>query len=579
MLHRGPRREQVVSFAKWKSMQWDRAALWLSKDARDDFFPDVVKYADVQMYPEQFVARHAHRLPTFEICLPERYDVPKIGLLHREAEYLPLTYRLAYLVVLAELFPHVAPALHPACYSYRHYDGVSVEAGDYPFPSTATASAWNRFRNDFRRALGDGQKRWGVVTDIAAYYPHIDADSLVASIFDLVPADRRDELAHVRDFLVRLLTRTCLHGAGPPQNFDASSFFCSAFLTPVDREMARIRGVKVFRWVDDIRLVADTRSAALDALAELQRACRIKGLFLNPAKTRLLEPDSRDWASELDVRREILLRRVEDAIEARHEASLREILGPAKRALEEAEGANDDRMVRAFGGRILDIAAFEQVRGDCLPFLRELALRQLKSTPSRADWWCRFLSPDVNVDVEQQLVQFLADKEYSIHAWTTMWVVRTLIRSTRPLRSETIEVLRQMARSSLPAPVRAWAVVAVGRFGDDTERKILAADFLRIEVSIALRRAAVVAIQELRPEERDAIYASATARDEYLTELVEYVRQLEEPRYDEYVFTSRQCQPDPEPLPVGIESGFGLSDGRQVRFRPTRVHRWSPSSD
>lgn len=77
---------------------------------------------------------------------------------------------------------------------------------------------------------------------------------------------------------------------GLPQNRDASSFLSNILLSSVDREMTT-RGYDYYRYVDDIRIIADSEVQARRALQDLIRQLRTVGLNINANKTEILAPD------------------------------------------------------------------------------------------------------------------------------------------------------------------------------------------------------------------------------------------------------------------------------------------------
>jgi hypothetical protein len=477
-------------------MKWQRALNWLGTDTRDDFFPDLLRFKDISKNAETYCEVNRHRLTHYNTESFEMLLVPKSNMLKRDAVSLSLPFRVLYNAIFAELFPVIAPHLSPQCYSYRIYD-PNRDDGDYPFPSKHTSEAWNRFNNDFRKALGEDKKRWGVTTDLTNFYEHINIRDLVGVLRLLIPSQDRQSLSPILQLMQKALEYVSRGGFGIPQNYDASSFFGSAFLTPVDRAMCSIRGLQYFRWVDDIRIVTDSRAEVIDAITSLQNEAQKLGMFLNSAKTQIIEPDSKDFHRAMDASHDSRLRDYEHAIASCHEATIRSQIPKMLKDLEEAELSNNDRMVRAYGSKILDAAQFVEVRSDCLAPLADIALRQLKSRPGRADWWYRFLVPDLTSNLVSELLQILRNDDTNRFEWTNMYIVMALIRARDGLPGELIDLLREFAFGQHCFPLRAWAIVCLGRHSDDINRLRIANDFLTDSSKPFLVRAALTAIQEV----------------------------------------------------------------------------------
>jgi hypothetical protein len=77
---------------------------------------------------------------------------------------------------------------------------------------------------------------------------------------------------------------------GIPQNRDASSFLANLYLNKLDNIMIHSNShLNYYRYMDDIRIVCETRSEAIKAIFDLSIAMRELGLNLNSAKTKILD--------------------------------------------------------------------------------------------------------------------------------------------------------------------------------------------------------------------------------------------------------------------------------------------------
>ena len=229
------------------------------------------------------------------------------------------------------------------------YDAVNHEGKDYPFPSEATKYAWLGFKHGFNAALHQDHGWWGVETDITMFFEQIDVKNLVSVLGALVPPDRLPEADPCLRLLESALLWCSRQGKGVPQNYDASSFFCSAFLTPVDREMSRLEQVHYTRWMDDIRIAASTRGGVIRALHKLQDELARYGLGINSRKTKLFEPGSREYSTYLSVDEDVRLQQLSDAVATHHETTIRDALPSFIQAIRECDQNGNDRFLRAYG--------------------------------------------------------------------------------------------------------------------------------------------------------------------------------------------------------------------------------------
>ncbi|MEO5730767.1 MAG: RNA-directed DNA polymerase, partial [Byssovorax sp.] len=470
-----------MSHSDSRKVDWHRTLAWLKEDVRDDFFPDPVRYLDVFDDSKAYLAQHPQHLDQFDRTPCQRLKVPKQSFLTRDAVVLPMDFRIPYMATLCELFPVIAPAMGKQCYSYNKFHAVSHEVGEYPFPILETLNSWSDFENDCRMAaFGEFviADKWIVIADLANYYEHIKVDDLVLALRDLLPRSSAAQLSPCLESLGKMLHWCSGMGSGIPQNYDPSSFMGSLLLTAVDREMASSVGIFFARYVDDMRIVANSRGDALDALHRLQLACRRRGFFLNSAKSKLLEPGTPEYYAFFAADHEKKLQEVETVLDTEHVPTIEKIIPGMIRGMKESDDDGNDRMARAYAGRLLEAGSFEDIRERCLSPLREFALRQFWKSPGGADKWCRFLSADVNEDVQRELCKMLANHGYNRHEWVNMYAVVALSRAEKSVLSTTIDTLRRIVFDShSPAPVRCWATVALGKYCDNVDRRRIISEF------------------------------------------------------------------------------------------------------
>lgn len=546
-------------------LEWRTAIKWISRDERDDFFPDVIRYRDIAAFAENYLALNDRKLFQYSKHPFDSFTVPKSHLLKRQAICLPFPFRLVYTALLRELFYEISPYLSPNVHSYRMYGDVNHDEREYPFPSESTKYAWLGFKHGFNAALHQDDGWWGVETDITMFFEQIDVRNLISVLSALIPADRLPQAEPCLQLLENTLLWCSRQGRGVPQNYDASSFFCSAFLTPVDREMSRLEQVHYTRWMDDIRIAAPTRGGVIRALHKLQDELARYGLGINSRKTKLLEPGSRDYSNYLAVDEDVRLQSLSDTVASHHENTIREALPLFIRAIKECDQNGNDRFLRAYGARLLEAAEFEELRVEALNAIRGFALGGFRDRPERADQWCKFLSPNVTPEVQTYICDFLDDANYNCHEWTNFWAMVTLCRAKDPIQKVT-ELFRRMAFGAASTPIRSHAIAAYGRISDTIDRRKLADAYLTGEISPALRRACIVGIQQLPIDIRTQYFDRAKQIDPDLTTLIDYLGSKESPTYGAYTFPTRHCTPEPEEQAPPKQMGVGFVGGTWNRF-------------
>ncbi len=161
---------------------------------------------------------------------------------------------------------------------------------------------------DVRGRLFDPECGWRAFTQRALVLARTNAQAVVCDIADfyhrISPSMAQAALrrAGVEPELARAIARVLrtLGGErlGLPIGGPASRLIAEAVLASVD-DMLHAAGVTYCRFVDDIRLFAPTREAALGYLALLSHDLLLRGFSLQKSKTRLLP--GRELAEELAI--------------------------------------------------------------------------------------------------------------------------------------------------------------------------------------------------------------------------------------------------------------------------------------
>ena len=550
-----------------ETLDFHKAMEWLRHDAADDHFQDPIRYSDLAEHAEKYLERTKHkRFNHFELSAPV-FQAPKPRYFLRDIIHLPPVHRLLYLALLAHLLPKVDPKLPQEVYSYRL--DSSEDESSYPFRHRA--ERWKDFMNDFRRsALQDGAQAV-LITDIASYYDHISTQRLDEVLRAVLGGSIGEDDDACLSLLKELLDSWTQDGFGMPINYDPSSFFSSVYLTPVDRQMVASR-FTYLRWADDIRVVASSQAQAIRALHQLQSSLRTLGLFLSTAKTRIIEKGTDAFDEIMDVADEVKLSEISGAISSGDRSSIEPKVDVAlERARFHAGPTGDDRKFRAFSNQLTKASKFPGLRARIWPAIKELVLPRLHTHPERSDWWVKLLSQDVDAGIQERVHHCLTTPGQNIFDWQRMYLWELLIRARGDIKVELLEHAKAVSVSLNCDAVAARATILRGQRGDGIDRDALFAELYQRNRSDLIKRAVLIAIQEMEPGRRDRLYAAALKMDPNQSELVDWLRERDAPVYTLYQWQEREFATEARKRTEISRRGIGTIDRQVVRFTLTRL--------
>ncbi len=135
-----------------------------------------------------------------------------------------------------------------------------------------------------------------VVADLTTFFESINLKYLEKHLNKLLLyqftvneiATYKKVIANIKDLLSEWNNSQDTH-IGIPQNRDASSFLANLFLSDVDKQMIDSNGHKFYyRYMDDIRIICNSKYEARKALYDLSITMRKIGLNLNSSKTKIM---------------------------------------------------------------------------------------------------------------------------------------------------------------------------------------------------------------------------------------------------------------------------------------------------
>ncbi|WP_431689209.1 RNA-directed DNA polymerase [Hahella sp. NBU794] len=544
-------------------LQLSKAGRWLVRDSDDDFFPDPLNFSDVAGHLEQYLAQREHRLLQIDALTSLRDFVPKASGMVREAIWLHPVHRLLYLAALHYFLPKLDHHLPPEVYSYR------LDADDpdcYPFGNRI--DRWKQFHNDFRRACLDEQTGAVLITDIASFYDHIRIEDLAVRIRALLGAGMSEDDRIMVDFLEALIRQWSTDGYGIPQNLDASSFFGSLFLSGVDHEIIQKR-YRYFRWVDDIRICAKNKKQAIRALHDLQEALSHHRMFLASDKTKIYLKESEEFKELVDVEDDAYISSVEDIIARGDREEINSAIPEVLHRLKQhASPSGDDRKFRAYANRTLQIADYQEFQDQVLSQLVPFVVTRMESHPNRSDYWTKILQSSPSGDWLDMASRLLKD-DPSVYNWQRFYLWKLLIA-----RPSIPEDLHNFAYSTVTSAISelegAQAIVCYGKHANNQQREMLFVQHFSVQRSYPIQRAILIAIQELETGLRNRLYQRAQETCPDHTQLINYLKELEKPRYGVSPRATRRLPEQPRTVEAAVKRGIGMSGGEVIQYRLSR---------
>ncbi len=293
--------DYVLSPAFWLNGQalgfpvkFDLVLKHLRQDMRDDWYFDCLQYDDLFKNPAEakriIISLLQEWNGVYNGTRSVVRNIPKNGYGERYGLETDFFDRFVYQAICSFLITFYDPLLGHRVLSYR-YNPTPLNA-KYLFKNKI--DRWFTFEGvtlTFRRS-----GRHLLVTDLSNFFENVSRVQIINALQEAVPdlvatGPEKLQIRNAIATLDRLLTQwTFSQDHGLPQNRDASSFLSNILLSSVDREMSR-KGYDYYRYVDDIRIIADSELDARRALQDLIRQLRSVGLNINAKKTEILSPD------------------------------------------------------------------------------------------------------------------------------------------------------------------------------------------------------------------------------------------------------------------------------------------------
>lgn len=217
---------------------------------------------------------------------PIEIEIPKTPIFTRTGHQLTIEDHVAFQAAVGSFAGRIDNLLPPTVYSAR----LSKKQGEFTLDGR---QQWLTWMNDLSSVIRSGRS-WMLKTDLTAYFDTIQHKRLIE---DLRTVNARPDSVSA---LERMLGEWTQHrGVGLPQGPNVSRLLGNLYMAPVDQVM--VEGPWHYsRYMDDIRIIGDSRAEVLEGFRLLERECKRRALILSLAKTVLLHGDktARDCEDE-----------------------------------------------------------------------------------------------------------------------------------------------------------------------------------------------------------------------------------------------------------------------------------------
>jgi hypothetical protein len=479
----------------------------LRQDFRDDWFPDPVGYNDLfesDVIEEVIAKNYGDHHGVYVPSKAQLLNVPKANFTLRYALETSVADRAVYQVLASDLLPYFDPLITWHVFSHRQPKKTLEDTrigSKYLFRNGITA--WSDFLGCVEASLSPGSVL--LSTDLANYFENINIDILREKFISYIPEISADanEKARVRgkvDQLFQYVRSWCFQAdRGLPQNRDASSFLANIYMRDVDQHMIG-RDFQYFRYMDDIKVVCSSRSAARKALKELVLALRPLGQFVNSGKTKIVEASDLEGLRECLASGSVEMKRIATAWNTKSLKPISRTFIPLKNLLIKTlnEERFDSREFRFCISRMETLARCREFEVPATYFeaITNGIISGLDVAPVATDQMTRYLRcvPLSEVDFANLRAHVL-DEDRTIYNWKNyrIWLLLTQRQHTHPdLHTRAQQILASRADD----PTRAGATLYLGAFGSKADREAVAVGFASLQSYLG-QRTAILAVQEL----------------------------------------------------------------------------------
>lgn len=443
----------------------------------DSWVPDVLGFADYLWDSTELISAAASRLDSLgPFDPPSEVQVPKTPFFSRAAHVLSVIDRLAYHSVVLSFQNRIEQELLRGEKGTGRRVFSSRMSPNSNFFNQHGTRLWLSWQKEIQKRIEEGY-RWGIKSDVAAYFSNVSHHLLLAD------AQRMNVDPNIVLALESMLGQwSVISGRGIPEGPDASRALANLYLVPVDEAMES-GNWWYSRYMDDFRILAKTRSHAVEGIRLLEQECRKRGLILATNKTELLvgEEILHDVSDDRLARAQYWLN-----VGATHEA--KNVLVSVLRESLEVEDNLDSRKARFSLWRLMD---------DRSPELTELVLSKIRNFAPLAKMFSQYLHERIEEQgVLDRVISYLEDPEQNTSAYFSAWILAATIRPQgRDLDVRLQEYCRSVAQNrNEPAFHRTIAINVLGQCSAAIDLNWIRSA-LRVEYDSSLARSQLVALR------------------------------------------------------------------------------------
>jgi hypothetical protein len=507
----------------WKRVQEDRST---------DFLLGDFEYQAFHRFRGRLLKQLAKRIEEegldFAPKSLRQIRVPKGSFTTRPGSVPELDDRVYYQALVDDVADQIEPNLSPikdgVLHSYR-YSGKR-SAGKMFLQKRAS---YRTFSQRIRQ-LGKAHD-WVVVTDVATFYERIYHHDLENTLRGL--GGDPDTVRQVMN-LLRHWRKGSSYGI--PQGIWPSDYLGNAYLDPIDKFMVRA-GFDLCRYVDDIRVAADSFLEAQGILVQLEERLSSLGLALGGAKTDVVDsarleevlfPYKPRFDEIFNELREVMkgvmgltdpytrpdpadLAELEETVEL---ASVRELFR------EELEERFPNPFVARFCLATLTTFRDADLVDEVLDKLGAL----VEVSPRVVVYLVRVAKEVGSAGkIRKHLARFIQAEDATVYDWQRMWMLQALNR-IGDLNGGTVGSIRDILmnqRHSLHDAVVVQALLLVGQHGDDADRRWIS-ELYDEEHSPWIRRAILYSIRGLDKAKRNHFYKYCRGEDPITDAVIDY---------------------------------------------------------
>ncbi|UYZ62317.1 RNA-directed DNA polymerase [Hymenobacter weizhouensis] len=210
-----------------------------------------------------------------EIC-----DVPKGQYLIRPGAILTTEDLLVYYALAGSLFEYIYNQVEWAQYKIDCSNALNIQEGSWILDPYR---GWDNFRTKSLSYIKTFP--YVVVSDISCFFENIDHTTLLSNL----------KATQAPEEVIQLLgaclgTWSQVPARGLPQGCVPSDILAKLYLNSVDKFLYN-QGYKHCRYVDDFRIFCTSLTQAKQAIVDLTKALRKKGLSLHSSKTKIYDAE------------------------------------------------------------------------------------------------------------------------------------------------------------------------------------------------------------------------------------------------------------------------------------------------